>query len=202
VEAGLVKREFWIRKVLPGFIVIALWLDGWFYPLLALPLLYVLLVEKRSLAWLGFRRHELRLSASLGALVSMALGAAYYPIFLYYLPLIRQRPVDVYSVFTDTFWYPVYEEIAYRGFALAHFAEPGGRSLSATNLAANLAQSLLFLSVHGHHLASGMSLLLGPVFVLGLVNGFLFLKTRGIYGCVISHSGLNSIALLLHWALA
>ncbi len=196
-EKTLSKRGTWVEKVIPGLILITLWLDGWFYPLLLLPILYVILVEKKTLGWLGFQRRGLRLSAVLGFSLSVALSAVYYPIFLQYLPLIRGRNVDLHSVFTDVFWYPLYEEIAYRGFALAHFAEPSGFKPSARNLLANITQSLLFLSIHGHHIAAGIPMVLVPVFMLGLLNGLLFLKTRNIYGCLISHSVLNSFALIL-----
>ena len=198
---ALSDRGVWVEKVIPGLILVSMWLDGWFYPLLLLPLLYVLFVEKKTLGWLGFRRLELWPSLFLGVLVSVGLTLVYYPIFLYYLQLIRLETVDLYAVFTDVFWYPLYEEVAYRSFALAHFAESSGPRLSVRNALANLSQSLLFLSVHRHHLASGMPLVLVPVFMLGLLNGLIFLRSRNIYGCIISHSALHGFALLLHWTL-
>lgn len=195
------RRAVWVEKVVPGLILISLWLDGWFFPLLLLPLSYILLVEKKTLGWLGFQRHGVRFSASLGALISIVLSVAYYPVFLYYLPIIKQETIGLYKVFTDIFWYPLYEEVTYRGFALAHFADFGGSKLSARNLLANLSQSLLFLSIHKHNFTLGLYLVLALIFMLGLLNGLLFLKTRNIYGCIVSHSALNGFALILHQAL-
>lgn len=196
------QHGIWIRRILPALIVLSLWLDGWFYPLVLLPLLYVLLVEKKSLGWLGFRTSELGRSALLGIVTPIVSGMVYYPVFLHYIPLIQRRPIGLYDVFTDIFWYPVYEEVAYRSFALAHFAKFDESRLSTRNLLANLSQSLLFVSVHHHHVTSGMPLLLAPVLMLGLLNGYLFLRTRNIYGCMLSHSTLNGFALLLSQASA
>lgn len=199
----MLKRGVWVRKIIPGLIFLSLWLDGWFFPLILLPILYVLLVEKRSLGWLGFWGHEFRSSTLFGVLISLILSIVYYPIFLYYLPIIGRQPIDLlYRVFTDVFWYPLYEEIAYRSFALTHFADQDSPCLSTRNLIVNLSQSLLFLSIHKHHVTSGKPLILVPVFLLGLLNGFLFLKTRNIYGCILSHSTLNSFALVLRYTLA
>jgi len=120
----------------------------------------------------------------------------YYPIFHYYLPYVLKRePVDLYSIFTDVVRYPVYEEIVYRSSALSHFAEPNKSNLSTRNLMVNLSQSLLFVSVHKQNFS--VPLLLARVFLLGLLNGFLFLRKRNVLGCIVSHSALNSFALLL-----
>ncbi|GAI11441.1 unnamed protein product, partial [marine sediment metagenome] len=40
------KRKTLLMKVFPALIIFSLWLDGWFYPLLLLPFLYVILVGK------------------------------------------------------------------------------------------------------------------------------------------------------------
>lgn len=189
------KREVWVERIMPGIIFLSLWLDGWFFPLILLPVLYVLLVEKKSLEWLGFSRRGLKVSMLLGAVMALILGAMYYPIFLYYLPVMKRLTIDLYNTFLDVAWYPIYEELTYRGFALTHFAVLDGSYLSLRNLSVNLIQSLLFLSIHKHHF--GTPLVLIPVFLLGFLNGLLFLKTRNIYGCLLSHSALNGFALLL-----
>lgn len=194
------KREVVVGKILPLLIFLSLWLDGWFLPLILLPILYVLLVEKKSLEWFGFSRHGLRFSVFISVLIFFVLSAIYYPIFLYYLPLMERETINLYHVFLDVVHYPVYEEIAYRDFALTHFAKLDSSYLSNRNLIVNLFQSLLFLSIHKHHF--GKPLVLIPVFLLGLLNGFLFLKTRNIYGCILSHSSLNGFALLLRYILA
>ncbi len=196
------KREIWIGKVLPALIFIALWMDGWIYPLLLLPVFYVLLVEKKRLGWLGFGKARFWLSVSGGVAVAAVLSLVYVGTFLYYLPVFERLPHTPWTVFTDVLWYPLYEEIAYRSFFLAHFGNPGVSGISRRNLLANLSQSLLFLSIHWHHVVSGMPLVLIPVFMLGVLNGFLFLRTRSLYGCLLSHSALNGFALLIHYVLA
>ena len=191
------KREDWIGKTIPGLIFLSLWLDGWFFPLILLPVLYVLLVEKKSLERLGFLRRELKVSILLGATITLVLGAMYYPIFLYYRFIMDRMTIALYGVFLDVAWYPIYEELAYRGFALTHFADLHGFYLSVRNLFVNIIQSILFLSIHKHHF--GTPLVLIPVFLLGFLNGLLFLKTRNLYGCIFSHSTLNGFALLLRY---
>ena len=191
----MLKREVWVAKVIPAIILFSLWLDGWFFPLILLPILYVLLVEKKSLGWLGFSRDKLYFSLSSGVIIALVLSVVYYPIFLYYLDIMKIGIVTIYSIFLDVVWYPIYEEVTYRSFLFSHFAEVDQSYLSSRNLIVNLFQSLLFLSIHKHHFSTPLVLL--PIFFLGLVNGFLFLKTRNIYGCIVSHSALNGFALLL-----
>ena len=191
------KREVWVGKIFPLLIFLSLWLDGWFFPLILLPILYVLFVEKKSLEWFGFSRHRLWFSMFISVLIFFVLSVIYYPIFLYYLPRIEKETIELYCVFLDIVYYPVYEEIAYRGFALTHFAELDDSYISNRNLLVNLFQSLLFLSIHKHHF--GKPLVLIPVLLLGLLNGFLFLKTRNIYSCILSHSSLNGFGLLLRY---
>lgn len=195
-------REVWIGKVLPALIFIALWMDGGVYPLLLLPVFYVLFVEKKRLGWLGFGNDGFWLSVSAGAVASVGLSLVYYGVFLYYLPAFERQPLAPWAVFTDVLWYPLYEEIAYRSFFLVHFGDPGASGLSRRNLLANLSQSLLFLSIHWHHVISGMLLVLVPVFMLAILNGFIFLRTRNLYGCLLSHAALNGFALIIQHALS
>jgi len=191
----MLKREVWVAKVIPAIILFSLWLDGWFFPLILLPIVYVLFVEKKSLGWLGFSRHEIWFSLVIGVLISLVLCGMYYPIFIYYFPMIRMEIITLYSIFLDVIWYPTYEEVTYRSFALSHFAKLDRTYLYPRNLIVNIFQSLLFLSIHKHHFSAPLVLL--PIFFAGFVNGFLFLKTRNIYGCIASHSALNGFALLL-----
>jgi membrane protease YdiL (CAAX protease family) len=168
--------------------------------LILLPFLYVLLVEKKSLEWLGFSRHGLQSSMLVGVLITSLLCGIYCPIFFYYLPMMEHEAIDLYSIFSDVIWYPIYEELTYRAFALTHFAEPQSSCLSTRTLSANILQSLLFLSIHKHHFS--VPLVLVPVFLLGILSGFLFIKTRNIYGCILTHSTLNGFALLLRYTSA
>jgi len=194
---SLLRRGFWVAKVIPAILFLSLWLDGWFFPLILLPIVYVLFVEKKSLGWLGFSRYEIRFSLSMGIIVALVLSGIYYPIFLYYLPVTKMEIVTIYSVFLDVVWYPIYEEVTYRSFMFSHFAKLDRSYLSFRNLIVNVFQTFLFLSIHKHHFSTPLVLL--PVFFFGLVNGFLFLKTRNIYGCIVSHSVLNGFALLLKY---
>lgn len=190
----MLKREVWVEKIIPALVFFSLWLDGWVFPLILLPIIYVLFIEKKSLGWLGFSRHEIRLSLVVGMLIASVIGGVYYPIFLYYLPIMKIE-VTLYTIFLDVVWYPIYEEVAYRSFGLAHFAKLDRSYLSSRNLIVNILQSILFLSIHKHHFSVPLVLL--PVFLLGLMNGFLFLKTRNIFGCIASHSALNGFALFI-----
>jgi len=193
-------RRLLIDKALPALVFLSLWLDGGFYPLLLLPFLYVILLEKKDLAWLGFKKQGALPSIRSGLLVSVFLMAVYYPISRHYASLIGTRLVTLHDLFTDIAWYPLYEEVAYRGFLLTHFARFKSPNLSKRNILLNLIQSLFFLSIHRHHVTSGVALVLLPVFLLGLLNGFLFIKTRNIFGCLLSHSAVNGFALLLRYS--
>jgi len=189
------KHKFLIKNIIPALILFSLWLDGWFFPLILLPVIYVVFVEKKSLSWLGFSRHEIVFSLVIGVLIAFVFSWIYYPIFLYYLPTIQMEIITLYGIFLDVVWYPIYEEITYRSFGLLHFSKLDESYLSHRNLIVNIFQSLLFLSIHKHHF--GVPLVLLPVFCLAFMNGLLFLKTRNINGCIASHSAMNGFALLL-----
>lgn len=191
------ERGLLVSKGFPALIFFSLWLNGWFYPLILPPFLYVILVEKKGVQWLGFRMQEFKLSISLGLLTSIVLSVMYYLLFLHYSSLIVRPLPSLYNVFTDVVWYPFYEEFAYRSFFLVHFAVLDSSNLSGKNLSVNLLQSFLFLSIHGHHAASGIPLVLVPVFLLAFLNGLVFMRTRNIFGCFLSHCITNSFAWLL-----
>jgi membrane protease YdiL (CAAX protease family) len=163
-----------------------------------LPFLYVIFVEKKGFEFLGFRKEKLSLSISLGLAITAILFLVYLPIFVYYIPMLQVASIGFYVIFTDVVWYPIYEEVAYRGFFLAHFTNPDDSPFSRRGLLLNLSQAALFLSVHHKHVTAGQPLLLIPVFLLGFLNGFIFLRTRTIIGCISSHSILNGAALILN----
>lgn len=197
------ERKTLIMKVFPALIVFSLWLDGWFYPLLLLPFLYVILVEKRDLGFLGFRGENSGLSMFLGLAAGVILVLACLPVFLYYLAVPKlEASMGFYVVFTDVLWYPLYEEVAYRGFFLAHFTNPDDPPSSGRGLLMNLSQTALFLSIHHKHVTAGRPLLLIPVSLLGLMNGIAFLRTRNLIGCILSHSIVNGAALILNHVMA
>jgi len=180
--------------VFPAFVVFALWLDGWFYPLILLPFLYVKLVDRRGLGWIGIHGRNLFSSGLLGICSAFGVILVWYPVFAYYKPSLES--LTAYVLFTDVVWYPFYEEVAYRGFALAYLVPSQMSIFSLRSLTANFAQALLFLSVHHKYVTAGTPLFLAPVLMLGLANGFIFLKTRNIFGCFLCHFLANTLALL------
>jgi len=117
--------------------------------------------------------------------------------FVYYFPPLESVSVTPYFLFTDVFWYPFYEEVAYRGVALAYLVPKEMSVFSVRSLVGNLAQTLLFVFIHHSYVTSGTPLFLVPVLLLGLANGFIFLKTRNIFGCFLCHSLANTLALLI-----
>lgn len=183
--------------------MVILWLDGGIYPILLLPLFYVRYVEKRGFNTIGFRRTAIFYSLILGFVTSAITVAVYFPIFSYYQENLRQRPtISLYDIFTDVIWYPLYEEITYRGFLLSHLIKDPDETriyspFSKREMGINLVQASLFLSIHHHHVIAGVPLILLSVFILGYLTGFIFIKTRNLTGCLAAHALTNGFALLL-----
>ena len=190
-------RRRLLEAVFPAFIVFALWLDGWFYPLIFAPLLYVMLVDKKGLKWIGFHGRNFFRSGLLGVCSFLGVILVWYLLFVYYLPPLESVAVTPYVLFTDVLWYPFYEEVAYRGFALAYLVPKEMKLFSLRGLVGNFAQALLFVSIHHKYVTLGTPLFLVPVLLLGLANGFIFLKTRNIFGCFLCHSLANTLAFLI-----
>lgn len=180
-------------KALAFLVFVALWLDGSFYPLILLPLLFVLLYEREGLGKIGLGGSGLSRSLLLGVVVGSVVSVIYYPVFVHYLPRRAWEGLGLLALFTDLIWYPLYEEVAYRGFFLGSFADPG-EELSGRNLALNLVQALFFVLMHQNHIRAGLWLLLIPVFALGFAMGLVFIRTRNIAGCVLGHSLVNGVA--------
>lgn len=197
------RREKLIGTYLPALIMVILWMNGGIYPILLLPLLYVRYVEKRGLNTIGFRRTAISCSLILGFVASAIIAVMVFPIFSYYQENLRQSPaISLYDVITDIVWYPLYEEISYRGFLLSHLIKDPDVSrirspVSKREMGINLFQTSMFLSIHHHHVTAGMPLILLPVFLLGWVTGFIFIKTRNLTGCLAAHVLTNGFALLL-----
>lgn len=141
--------------VFPAFIVFALWLDGGVYPLILLPFLYVKLVNKKPWKWIGFHREKIIYSGLLGVGSSLGIILIWYLLFVYYLPPLKGLTITPYRLFTDVVWYPFYEEVAYRGFALSYFATRKTSLFSTRNLIVNFTQATVFLSVHHRYVTSG-----------------------------------------------
>lgn len=123
-------------------------------------------------------------------------AGAYYPIFILYRG-VREAPIpSVWSMLIDVVWYPLYEEVSYRGFFLGFLAKEGG-DFSRHNLGLNLLQSLLFVLVHRHHVSAGFPFRLIPVLLLGFLNGLVFLRSRNVTGCIVGHAIVNGTAWLM-----
>ena len=183
-----------LRPVFGLLVFLALWLDGSFYPLIALPFLFIKLYCKEDLSRIGLGTRRLPLSLALGVVGGILVSAVYYPIHLRYLGRRPVTPLGAVSILTDVVWYPLYEELSYRGFFLGFFA---GRGRGLSNHVLNLVQALMFVSVHRHHVSAGFPLLLIPVFLVGFVNGLVFLRSRNVAGCVVGHALLNGLSLLI-----
>ncbi|MFQ5832448.1 MAG: type II CAAX prenyl endopeptidase Rce1 family protein [Candidatus Thorarchaeota archaeon] len=191
------KRELMIQKVFPALVFLVLWLDGRLYPIVVLPFLYVILVEKKTLSWMGFRVHGIWHSTALGLLVSAILVTVFAQVAFLYAPVMPTFAITPSIILSDVLWYPIYEEVTYRSFFLAHSADFNISVKSKRNVGANICQAVFFTLIHRNHMESGMFLLLVIVFLLGLLNGMLFVRTKNITGCFIAHASLNTGALLL-----
>lgn len=185
-----------IESTIAIAVFLALWLNGSFYPLILLPLAFTRLYCRRSLSHIGLGGSNLRLSITYGVLAGMLVLAAYYPVHLLYAGKRALQDLSAGAILIDVGWYPIYEELAYRGFFLGFFAD-GGSSLAGSGIWMNLMQALLFVSVHHHHISAGFHLLLIPVFLMGFLNGMVFLRSRNLAGCILSHSLVNGMAMFL-----
>jgi membrane protease YdiL (CAAX protease family) len=179
-------------RVLAALVFMALWLDGSFYPLLLLPFAFVLYYEREGLAKIGLGGSGLRESVFLGLGVGLAVSVVSYPIFIHYLSRRLSTSPGLIDLLVDLVWYPVYEEVSYRGFFLASFADLE-ESFSVRNLGLVLVQAIFFVLVHQNHILAGLYILLIPVFLLGFSMGLVFLKTRSIAGCILGHSLINLV---------
>lgn len=145
---------------------------------------------------LGFRSFDVRrglLSAVLVVLAGLLIG------FLYDLLLVSlgvDAPSAVPSEFTASgpafamvavlavFVAPLAEETFFRGFMFAGIAKRLGYVWGI------VLSALLFSLAHMEVLA------LPPIFILGLLLAWLYVRTGSIWPCIVAHFGYNSIALL------
>lgn len=105
-----------------------------------MPFLYVKLVDRRGLDWIGFHGRNLFNSGLLGVCSSFGVILVWYLFVVYYLPPLESVSVTSYVLFTDAIWYPFYEEIAYRGFTLAYLVPREMSVFSLRSLVRNFAQ--------------------------------------------------------------
>jgi membrane protease YdiL (CAAX protease family) len=184
------------RSIRALVVFFALWINGSFYPLILLPLIFTAYYCRESLSKIGIGTGRIRGSLVLGLLAGLLVLGAYYPVFLLYRGTRAGTIPNLWSILIDVLWYPLYEEVSYRGFFLGFFAREN-TDFTSHNLGLNLAQALLFVSVHHHHVSAGVPLLLIPVFLLGFFNGLVFLRSRNIVGCIVGHAVVNWIAWLM-----
>jgi len=173
-----------------ALVFVALFLDGPFYPLIALPLIYCWAACPDGLKSLGIRRSGVRESFFMG------ISSGIVVVAIWLIPLWAygswQTPKSGTMLLKDVLWYPLYEEVTYRGFFLSQL---GGYFKAPWK--ANLAQTALFVLVHYHLVYAGMPIRLLPVFALGLTLGYTFLRSRNLVGCILGHSTANGVAALI-----
>jgi membrane protease YdiL (CAAX protease family) len=184
------------RSIRALVVFFALWINGSFYPLILLPLIFTTYYCSESLSKIGIGTGRIRGSLILGILAGLLVLGAYYPIFMLYRGTRAGAIPNMWSILIDILWYPLYEEVSYRGFFLGFFAREN-TDFTSYNLGLNLVQALLFASVHHNHVSAGVPLLLIPVFLLGFINGLVFLRSRNIVGCIVGHAVVNGTAWLM-----
>ena len=89
---------------------------------------------------------------------------------------------------------PVGEEILFRGIAYIGFASRFGHTKGM------VLSALLFAVLHGY-IRSFVPLILGgiPIFLMGLTLAWLCLRTKSLIPCIVTHSLVNLILILIHW---
>ena len=89
---------------------------------------------------------------------------------------------------------PVGEEILFRGIGYIGFASRFGQTKGI------LLSALLFAVLHGY-LRSFVPLVLGgiPIFIMGLALAWLYIRTKSLIPCIVTHSLVNLILILSHW---
>ena len=89
---------------------------------------------------------------------------------------------------------PVGEEILFRGIAYIGFAGRFGQ------VRGMVFSALLFALLHGY-IRSFVPLVLGgiPIFLMGLTLVWLYIRTKSLIPCIITHSLVNLILILAYW---
>ncbi len=94
---------------------------------------------------------------------------------------------------------PFIEEAAFRGFLLQKFEKVINFS------AANVVTALLFVAIHfprwitrdGANLFPGKGAAMAEIFILGLLLGFLFKRTKSFWACFLLHAANNLAAVII-----
>ena len=89
---------------------------------------------------------------------------------------------------------PVGEEILFRGIAYIGFAGRFGQ------IKGMVLSALLFAILHGY-IRSFTPLVLGgvPIFLMGLTLAWLYIRTKSLIPCILTHSLVNLILILVYW---
>ena len=89
---------------------------------------------------------------------------------------------------------PVGEEILFRGIAYIGFAGRFGQ------IKGIVLSALLFALLHGY-IRSFVPLVLGgvPIFLMGLTLAWLYIRTKSLIPCILTHSLVNLILILIYW---
>ena len=89
---------------------------------------------------------------------------------------------------------PVGEEILFRGIAYIGFAGRFGQ------IKGMVLSALLFAVLHGY-IRSFMPLVVGgiPIFLMGLTLAWVYIRTKSLIPCIITHSLVNLILILSYW---
>jgi len=133
-----------VKPITVLLVFFVLWVNGSFYPLILLPFVFTMYHCGESLSRIGIGRRRLQKSLSLGRLAGF-LVLVHTIRLLFSTGVVRAAPIpSVWSMLIDVVWYPLYEEVSYRGFFLGFLAKEGG-NFSRHNLGLNLLQSLLFV---------------------------------------------------------
>lgn len=198
------NEKFMIERIIPLFLFLFIWLVEWFASLLMLPLflllfLYVIFMERKAISYLGFHKAGSQYSLYLGSSFSVLLMAVYYFTFIIHYFDIGHEIPSIFEVLTSVIWLPLYEEVTYRGFFLIHFSDSTYSAWTKRNFAVNIFQSILYLSIYLNYTMTGAYFMLIPMFLLGIINGIIFQKTKNIYGCLILHLAFNAFVVILNF---
>ena len=177
-----------------------------FKPLLwLLPIWYLVVkVEKQSLKSLGLVWHKPFKNALLGLGISLFIWFEYILVFIVKKADFNFNPQNISAgfwllAFLVTLATGIVEEVAFRGFLMTRLNQ-----VIKDKLLSNILTGLLFFLIHLPILVFVQNQnFLGIVqfFILsvslGIIDGMIFWKTKGILAPIIAHSSLNFFSLLI-----
>lgn len=169
---------------------------------IAIPLIRITLVRHESLTQLGFRVSQpmklILQGIGLGALM-LVINITISAIFTSFG--VVQNQTDQFPLFEGdlrghimvalaaTVLAPVGEEVLFRGYAFNAFAQQWGP------IAAYVLSALLFSIAHSLAATEGVTALLVPAFIIGLVLAFGMRRTGSLLPCIVAHAFNNAVAI-------